>query len=109
MRFHTLDKLINLHDDYTRQFKIDDLQLLLIQRLGELFLIEAHCPHRGHPLAGASIEAGNIECPLHQYQFSLKDGCLLHSTEEQCRQLRTFDLVYEGNEIGVMLDEETEL
>ena len=38
MRFHTLDKLINLHDDYTRQFKIDDLQLLLIQRHVDLSL-----------------------------------------------------------------------
>ncbi len=71
MRFYPLEKLINLHDDYVRQFKIDNLQLLLIQRLGELFLMEAHCPHRGHPLAAASIEAGLIQCSLHQYQFSL--------------------------------------
>jgi nitrite reductase/ring-hydroxylating ferredoxin subunit len=108
MRFYPLDKLINLHDDYSCQFKIDNLQLLLIQRLAEVFLIEAHCPHRGHPLAGASIEAGYIECPLHQYQFSLKDGCPRQSTEEYCRRLRTFELVYEGNEIGVMLDEGSE-
>ena len=46
MRFYPLEKLINLHDAYTRQFKIDNLQLLLMQRRGELFLIEAHCPHR---------------------------------------------------------------
>ena len=33
MRFYPLEKLINLHDDYTRQFKIDHLQLLLLQQL----------------------------------------------------------------------------
>mgnify|MGYP003678834176 CR=1 FL=1 len=87
MRFHPLDKLINLHDDYSRQFKIDNLQLLLVQRLGELFLIEAHCPHRGHPLSTASINGDYIECPQHQYR------------------LRRFEIVYEGNEIGLMLDE----
>ena len=108
MRFQPLEKLINLSDDYSRQFKIDNLQLLMIQRHGEVFLMEAHCPHRGHSLAGAPIEAGYIECPQHQYQFSLKDGCLRQATEEQCRSLRMFEPVYEGNEIGVMLDEDME-
>jgi nitrite reductase/ring-hydroxylating ferredoxin subunit len=105
MRFYPLDKLINLHDDYVRQFKIDNLQLLLTQRRGELFLLEAHCPHRGHPLVATSIDAGLIRCSLHQYEFSLADGRVLHATEEPCRALRTFDVVYAGNEIGVMLDE----
>ena len=40
MRFYPLEKLINLHDSYSRQFKIDNLQLLLLQRDGELYLIE---------------------------------------------------------------------
>ena len=105
MRFYPLEKLINLHDDYLRQFKIDNLQLLLIQRLGRLFLLEAHCPHRGHALATASITDGTIQCSLHQYQFALADGRLLQATEEPCRGLRVFDVVYAGNEIGVMLDE----
>ena len=55
MRFQPLEKLINLHDGYRPQFKIDSLQLLLIQERGELFLFEANCPHRGHPLAQATI------------------------------------------------------
>ncbi len=42
MRFYPLEKLINLHDGYTRQYKIDSLQLLLLQRDGQLHLIEAH-------------------------------------------------------------------
>ena len=105
MRFYPLEKLINLHDDYARQFKIDNLQLLLIQRRGELFLMEAHCPHRGHPLAAASFTGGVITCSLHQYQFALANGRILHATEEPCRSLRVFDVVYAGNEVGVMLDE----
>ena len=105
MRFYPLEKLINLHDDYVRQFKIDNLQLLLIQRPGKRFLLEAHCPHRGHPLAAASIDGGTIQCSLHQYQFALADGRLLKATEAPCRELRVFDVVYAGNEVGVMLDE----
>lgn len=103
MRFYPLEKLINLHDSYSRQFKIDNLQLLLFQRLGELYLIEAQCPHRAHPLDVASIDGGVIQCALHNYQFAIDDGRLLHATEEPCRGLRVFPVVYEGNEVGVML------
>jgi nitrite reductase/ring-hydroxylating ferredoxin subunit len=105
MRFYPLEKLINLHDDYLRQFKIDHLHLLLIQHLGQLYLVEAHCPHRGHPLVLSSMAHGVIQCPLHQYRFALRDGRLLHATEEPCRALRTFAVVYAGNEVGVMLDD----
>lgn len=106
MRFFPLEKLINLNDDYTRQFKIDAVQLLLIQRAGERYLIESNCPHRDNPLDVATIEKDTIQCPLHNYLFSLRDGALLQSTEEPCRALRTYELVYEGNEVGVMLDDE---
>jgi nitrite reductase/ring-hydroxylating ferredoxin subunit len=105
MRFYPLEKLINLRDGYVRQFKIDNLQLLLIQRVGDLFLCEAHCPHRGHTLAAAAVDRAVIRCALHQYEFSLHDGRLLHASEEPCRALRTFSIVYEGNEVGVMLED----
>lgn len=106
MRFYPLEKLINLHDEYTRQFKIDQLSLLLVQRAGQRYLIEANCPHRGHPLTFGTIDSVSLQCALHQYRFALDDGRLLHCTEAPCRGLRTWPLDYEGNEIGVMLDDE---
>jgi nitrite reductase/ring-hydroxylating ferredoxin subunit len=105
MRFHPLEKLINLLDGYSRQFKIDNLQVLLVQQLGERYVFEAHCPHRSHPLSAGAIDAGTVRCPLHQYEFSLIDGTLLHATEEPCRSLRTLAVIYEGNEIGIMLED----
>jgi len=106
VRFYPLEKLINLHDAYSRQFKIDNLQLLLIQRDGQLHLIEGSCPHRGHPLDLASLQGGVIQCARHHYRFALADGRLLRATEERCRDLRTYEVVYEGNEVGVMLEED---
>jgi nitrite reductase/ring-hydroxylating ferredoxin subunit len=105
MRFYPLEKMINLHDNYMRQFRIDSLSLLLIQRQGERFLIEAACPHRGHPLNVASIDNGVIQCAQHQYRFTLDDGRLLCASEETCRNLRVFELVFQGNEVGLMLEE----
>ena len=109
MRFYPLEKLINLHDGYTRQYKIDSLQLLLLQRDGQLHLIEAHCPHRAHPLEAAAVEQGVIQCPLHGYRFDIADGRLLHHSEEPCRALRTWTVAYEGNEVGVILGDELEV
>ncbi|MFT4615671.1 MAG: nitrite reductase/ring-hydroxylating ferredoxin subunit [Bacteroidia bacterium] len=107
MRFFSLEKLINLQDGYVRQFKIDHLQLLLLQRDRQLFLIEANCPHKSHPLDVSSIHDGAIQCALHHYQFALSDGRLLLATDELCRGLRTYDVIYQGNEVGVMLNTPT--
>jgi nitrite reductase/ring-hydroxylating ferredoxin subunit len=103
VRFFSLEKLINLHDGYRRVFKIDERQLLLIQECDERYLIEAFCPHRGHSLLDASIQNNTVRCPLHGYQFALNDGCLRVATEEACRALRCYDLVYRDTDLGVML------
>ncbi len=106
MRFYGLEKLINLHDNYMRHFRIDHRDLLLIQRRGEVFLIEGHCPHRAHPLDTATIDQGVIQCALHRYQFALDTGRLLYASEQRCRDLRTYSVVFEGNEVGVVLEEQ---
>lgn len=106
MRFLSLEKLINLHDGYRRQFKIDQLQFLLIQEQGQLYLVESRCPHREHPLLEASITGDMIQCPLHGYRFSLTSGALLRAGEEPCRGLRVYLPIYSGNEVGIQLPEE---
>ncbi len=106
MRFQPLEKLINLHDGYARSFKIDNLQLLLRQESGRLCLTESHCPHRGHPLTTGTLANDTIECPLHGYCFSTVNGALIRAEQETCRPLKVYDIVYEGNELGLMLDDE---
>ena len=103
MRYYALEKLINLHDGYRKTFKIDEHNLLLLQEGGERCLIESRCPHRGHRLAEADISGTAITCPLHGYRFDLRDGRALRTTEEPCRNLRIYDLVDEGREVGVLL------
>ena len=81
------------------------LLLLLLQRDGQRYLVDAKCPHREHPLDAALVSGGIIECAAHHYRFALKDGRLLGSSEEPCKALRTWDLVYEGNEIGFVFED----
>lgn len=94
---------MNLHDGYRRVFRIDQFQLLLLQEAGELYLFDAHCPHRGHSLQDAAIQNDNLRCPLHGYQFALRDGGVRVAGEEPCRALRRFDVVYRDTDLGVML------
>jgi nitrite reductase/ring-hydroxylating ferredoxin subunit len=103
MRFYSLEKFINLHDGYRRAFKIDEHQLLLLQENGEHYLIEALCPHRGHPLETAHVEQHLLRCPLHNYQFDLRNGRVCSATEEPCRALRRYEITARDKDIGVML------
>ncbi len=105
MRFVPLDKLINLHDGYRKSFRIDYHQLLLLQVEGQHFLIEAVCPHQEHPLSEAWVGENCIECPLHGYRFALNSGDLVYASEEPCRGLKTWQVAYEGAEVGVAWEE----
>ncbi|MFT5604571.1 MAG: nitrite reductase/ring-hydroxylating ferredoxin subunit [Paracoccaceae bacterium] len=103
MRYFSLEKLINLHDGYRKNFKIDEHHLLLIQEEGVRFLIESFCPHREHSLIDATVLGGSISCPHHHYQFQLSSGDILQRTEEPCRRLRVYELVEEDRDVGVYL------
>ena len=102
-RFYALEKFINLHDGYRRRFQIDHYQLLLVQQAGECVLLEAFCPHRGHPLEVADIGDDGVRCPLHGYRFRLRDGALIAATEEPCRGLRRYPIIERDTDLGVML------
>lgn len=103
MRYYQLARFIDLHDGYRQLFHIEQHRLLLIQEGGERFLIEATCPHRGHPLAVADLDGHALRCPLHGYRFALATGALLFATEERCRGLRRYDIVERGTDLGVMI------
>jgi len=107
MRFVGLEKLINLHDGYCRQYRVEFHSLLLLQRQGECFVFESLCPHREHPLEAASVEGGIVECPLHGYQFSLRSGELLYASEQPCRSLRVWPVIYQGNEVGIVWNDDS--
>lgn len=103
MQYYRLEKLINLYDGYRRAFKIDAHQLLLLQENNRCFLIEGFCPHRGQSLDAADLDGTELVCPRHHYRFDIGSGALLRATEEPCRNLRRYELIYRDTEIGVML------
>lgn len=102
MRFVALEKLINLHDGYRRRFKIDQLDILILQEQGKLAIVQSRCPHRQFPLTDAEVVDNVIVCPVHGYGFDLSSG---RSLEPSCPGLAVWPVVYEGNAIGIMLSD----
>lgn len=43
-------------------------------RGGELFAVQAECPHRGGPLADGLVGGHTLICPLHAWKFDLTTG-----------------------------------
>ena len=43
-------------------------------RGGEVYAVQAECPHRGGPLADGLLGGATLICPLHAWKFDLKTG-----------------------------------
>jgi nitrite reductase (NADH) small subunit len=43
-------------------------------RAGEVYAVQAECPHRGGPLADGLLGGTTLICPLHAWKFDLKTG-----------------------------------
>lgn len=43
-------------------------------RSGEIFAVQALCPHKNGPLADGLVGNGMVICPLHAWKFDLKTG-----------------------------------
>ena len=69
-------------------------------RRGEVYATQAHCPHRGGPLADGIIGARTVICPLHAYTFDLRTG---ESASGACPAIETYP-VSVGETGHILLD-----
>lgn len=101
MAFHPLERLINLHDGYRREFRVDGISLLLIQQEGRCYLLRNMCPHKGFPLHTGTVSGTRIRCAYHAMEFDLATGrCVQHPLQPG---VKTYVPVYEGAVLGVDL------
>lgn len=43
-------------------------------RAGEVFAVQANCPHKGGPLADGLLGGTTVVCPLHSWKYNLVSG-----------------------------------
>ena len=53
-------------------------------RGGGVFAVQAHCPHRGGPLADGLVGERTVVCPLHASKFDLDTGKPLGGPAGEC-------------------------
>ena len=56
-------------------------------RAGDVYAVQATCPHRGGPLADGIVGGNRVVCPLHSYAFDLASGA---PARDGCPALRTY-------------------
>lgn len=72
---------------------------MLVRHNGEIFAVDAWCPHAGGPLADGKVEGDVVECPWHQSRFCLRDGNPLQGPAAS--PLRTFEVKEEQGRISL--------
>lgn len=78
--------------------KIGETEILLVHTAeGELYALEAKCPHAGAPLEQGAICNGRLVCPWHMGTFELATGSLVEPPP--LRSLKRYDARFEGDTI----------
>jgi nitrite reductase (NADH) small subunit len=87
-RVHNAGPLEGIPLGEGRNIRIDGEEIAIFRtRLGEVYAVQAACPHRGGPLADGMLGGSTIVCPLHSHAFELATG---ESVRGGCPALATY-------------------
>jgi nitrite reductase (NADH) small subunit len=66
-----------------RNFQVGEEKIAVFHaRTGQVYAVQAECPHRGGPLADGLMGGSTVVCPLHSWKFDLATGEALMGTCE---------------------------
>ena len=69
-----------------RTFEIAGERIAIFNaRPGQVFAVQASCPHKGGPLADGLLGENTVICPLHASKFDLTTGASLGGPAGDCR------------------------
>ena len=102
--FYPLVSLADLYDGFQKVYRVENIDLLVCQNEGDVFIVENRCPHMDVSLERATLLAGQgLRCNAHGIEFSLSSGKAKGPLADTLECLKRFDVVYEGNQLGVEL------
>jgi len=96
-----------LHEGKPVVVEDDRVPVMLLRREGQIYAVEAWCPHAGGPLIDGKFEGITVECPWHQSCFRLDDGAPLNGPASA--PLRTFDVQERDGRILVQPSDESKV
>jgi len=95
--------LAEIADDAPLAVKLGDTPIALYRLDGRLYALDDVCPHEFALLSGGFVEAGAIECPLHQACFDIATGRCLSGPATV--DLRTYAVKVDGGAVFVRTPE----
>ncbi len=63
--------------DDLKQFRVNEIEILVVNLDEQLICLEARCSHAGAPLAEGDLDGSVLTCPWHGSQFDVRDGRVL--------------------------------
>jgi len=68
----------NLEDKIGKRFFVDDVEIAVFKVDGNVYAVSNICPHQKvHLMYDGYVDGSVLNCPMHGWQFNLKDGTLL--------------------------------
>ena len=61
----------------------DKLDICVTRLHGQVYAVIDRCGHRSAPLSHGELDGDVVTCPVHQAQFSLTTGAILHEPVER--------------------------
>ncbi len=90
-----------LPDDEVIGVDLDGKSLALYKVEGAVFATDNICTHGHARLCDGFLEGHEIECPLHQGKFDIRDGRVLCAPLSE--DIKTYPVKIEGNRVFVAL------
>lgn len=72
--WHALEGAAAVGENEVRAFTAGGRKLAVVRFEGRLWALEDTCPHRGGSLSEGGAAGGAVTCPLHGWNFQVKDG-----------------------------------
>ena len=75
----------DLASESARVVRAAELELALIRTPEGFFALDNACPHTGGPLGEGLVQGRTVTCPLHGWQFDLRNGACLNEPGNDIR------------------------
>ncbi|KAB8142259.1 nitrite reductase small subunit NirD [Chloroflexia bacterium SDU3-3] len=104
---HTIGSIAQIPAGEGRTFDLDGRKIAVFHtRSGQVYAVDAVCPHRGGPLADGLVGGETVICPLHGWKFDLRTG----ETANGSCAVRAFSVSLAADgEISILIDESAEV
>ncbi len=82
-----------------KQFRVQDHEILIINRGSQFFGLDARCTHAGAPLEEGTLNGDTLTCPWHGSQFRITDGDVLRGPTE--KPLKTYTVTVKDGSVFI--------